>query len=274
MTDPRSALPAPAGVPQPGEAPVTAPATPTMPAPTLGGYAPAPVPVTSPSPKRPALSARGRIAAWVVIVVKLIVIVSVFIPNNLEDLERYVEQFTTGTFWMWLMLDTVIVVCALLYVSIGIKPLRYLAAAIVLVDYLIILPVLVHSFGGGWFVTFAPPQLGGDPVVVVLRVLFMWCLKWLCIIAACALVIPDFRASAGTQRGAMPAPSGTLVGYQPHAAAPAQPAVPQGAPVQMPTAQRATTAGSPAQNPSPVLAPPSGAPILPGTPADAAQASE
>lgn len=134
MTDPRSALPAPTGVSHPFEAPV-APA-PTMPAPNSGVYAPSPVSAPAPRPKRPALSARGRIAAWVVIVVKLIFIVSTFIPNSLEDLERYVDQFTNGTFWMWLTLDSVIVVCALLYVSMGIKPLRYLSAAIVLVDYL------------------------------------------------------------------------------------------------------------------------------------------
>ncbi|MDK7160432.1 hypothetical protein QP415_11330, partial [Pauljensenia sp. UMB3104] len=69
-----------------------------------------------------------------------------------------------------------------------------------------------------------------------------------------------------------PAPGAAPVGYYPHAAAPAQPAAPQGAPVQMPTTQPAPPQGAPVQVQAsgPVLAPPSGAPLVPGTPADPA----
>ena len=274
MTDPRSSLPAPTGVPQPFEAPV-APA-PTMPAPTSGVFTPAPAYVPAPNPKRPVLSTHGRIAAWLVLAVKLIFIVDRFIPYSIERLEYFFDKFTNAMFWTWLLLDLVIVVFLFLYVRLGIKPLRYVAAAIVLVDYLIILPVYVQILGGDWLITFTPPEWEVGEVVASLRSLFMWVLKWLCVASSFVLVIPDRKASTVSQQGAVPAPGAAPVGYYPHAAAPAQPAPPQGAPVQMPTTQPAPPQGAPVQvqASSPVLAPPSGAPLVPGTPTDPAQAPE
>ena len=274
MTDPRSSLPAPTGVPQPFEAPV-APA-PTRPAPTSGVFAPSPAYAAAPNPKRPVLSTHGRIAAWLVLAVKLIFIVDRFIPYSAERLEYFFDKFTNAMFWTWLLLDLVIVVFLFLYVRLGIKPLRYVAAAIVLVDYLIILPVYVQILGGDWLITFTPPEWQVGEVVASLRSLFMWVLKWLCVASSFVLLIPDRKASTVSQQGAVPAPGAAPVGYYPHAAAPAQPAAPQGAPVQMPTTQPAPPQGAPvqAQASSPVLAPPSGAPLVPGTPTDPAQAPE
>lgn len=274
MTDPRGSLPAPTGVPQPFEAPV-APA-PTMPAPTSGVFAPPPAYATAPNPKRPVLSVHGRIAAWLVLAVKLIFIVNRFIPYSGERIEFFFDRFTDVMFWTWLLLDLVIVVFLFLYVRLGIKPLRYVAAAIVLVDYLIILPVWIHFLGGDWLITFTPPEWEVGEVADSLRSLFMWILKWLCVASSFVLVIPDRKASTVSQQGAVPAPGTAPLGYYPHAAAPAQPAAPQGAPVQMPAAQPAAPQGAPVQvqASSPVLAPPSGAPIVPGTPTDPAQASE
>ena len=287
MTDPRGSLPAPTGVPQPFEAPV-APA-PTMPAPTSGVFAPPPAYAAAPNPKRPVLSVHGRIAAWLVLAVKLIFIVDRFIPYSGERIEFFFDRFTDVMFWTWLLLDLVIVVFLFLYVRLGIKPLRYVAAAIVLVDYLIILPVWIHFLGGDWLITFTPPEWQVGEVVASLRSLFMWVLKWLCVASSFVLVIPDRKAPAAAQQGAVPAPGAAPLGYYPHAAAPAQPAAPQGAPVQMPTTQPAPPQGAPVQMPatqptapqgdqvqasSPMLAPPSGAPLVPGTPADPAQASE
>ena len=274
MTDPRSSLPAPTGVPQPFEAPV-APA-PTMPAPTSGVFAPAPAYAPAPNPKRPVLSTHGRIVAWLVLAVKLIFIVDRFIPYSIERLEYFFDKFTNAMFWTWLLLDLVIVVFLFLYVRLGIKPLRYVAAAIVLVDYLIILPVYVQILGGDWLITFTPPEWEVGEVVASLRSLFMWVLKWLCVASSFVLVIPDRKASTVSQQGAVPAPGAAPVGYYPHVAAPAQPVAPQGAPVQMPTTQPAPPQGAPVQvqASSPVLAPPSGAPLVPGTPTDPAQASE
>ena len=274
MTDPRSSLPAPTGVPQPFEAPV-APA-PTMPAPTSGVFAPSPAYAPAPNPKRPVLSTHGRIAAWLVLAVKLIFIVDRFIPYSIERLEYFFDRFTDVMFWTWLLLDLVIVVFLFLYVRLGIKPLRYVAAAIVLVDYLIILPVYIHILGGDWLIAFTPPEWEVGEVVASLRSLFMWVLKWLCVASSFVLVIPDRKASTVSQQGAVPAPGAAPVGYYPHAAAPAQPVAPQGAPVQMPTTQPAPPQGAPVQvqASSPVLAPPSGAPLVPGTPTDPAQASE
>lgn len=274
MTDPRSSLPAPTGVPQPFEAPV-APA-PTMPAPTSGVFAPAPAYAPAPNPKRPVLSTHGRIAAWLVLAVKLIFIVDRFIPYSIERLEYFFDKFTNAMFWTWLLLDLVIVVFLFLYVRLGIKPLRYVAAAIVLVDYLIILPVYVQILGGDWLITFTPPEWQVGEVVASLRSLFMWVLKWLCVASSFVLVIPDRKASTVSQQGAVPAPGAAPVGYYPHAVAPAQPVAPQGAPVQMPTTHPAPPQGAPVQvqASSPVLAPPSGAPLVPGTPTDPAQAPE
>ena len=302
MTDPHGSLPAPTGVPQPFEAPV-APA-PTMPAPTSGVFAPAPAYAPAPNPKRPVLSVHGRIAAWLVLAVKLIFIVDRFIPYSSERLEFFFDRFTDVMFWTWLLLDLVIVVFLFLYVRLGIKPLRYVAAAIVLVDYLIILPVYIRILGGDWLITFTPPEWQVGEVVASLRSLFMWVLKWLCVASSFVLVIPDRKASTVSQQGAVPAPGAAPLGYYPHAAAPAQPAAPQGAPVQMSTTQPAAPQGAPVQMPttqpaapqgapvqmpatqptapqgdqvqasSPMLAPPSGAPVVPGTPADPAQASE
>lgn len=287
MTDPHGSLPAPTGVPQPFEAPV-APA-PAMPAPTSGVFAPPPTYAPAPNPKRPVLSVHGRIAAWLVLAVKLIFIVDRFIPYSSERLEFFFDRFTDVMFWTWLLLDLVIVVFLFLYVRLGIKPLRYVAAAIVLVDYLIILPVYIRILGGDWLITFTPPEWQVGEVVASLRSLFMWVLKWLCVASSFVLVIPDRKAPAAAQQGAVPAPGAAPLGYYPHAAAPAQPAAPQGAPVQMPTTQPAPPQGAPVQMPaaqptapqgdqvqasSPMLAPPSGAPLMPGTPADPAQASE
>lgn len=287
MTDPHGSLPAPTGVPQPFEAPV-APA-PTMPAPTSGVFAPAPAYAPAPNPKRPVLSVHGRIAAWLVLAVKLIFIVDRFIPYSSERLEFFFDRFTDVMFWTWLLLDLVIVVFLFLYVRLGIKPLRYVAAAIVLVDYLIILPVYIRILGGDWLITFTPPEWQVSEVVASLRSLFMWVLKWLCVASSFVLVIPDRKASTVSQQGAVPAPGAAPLGYYPHAAAPAQPVAPQGAPVQMSTTQPAPPQGAPVQMPgaqltapqgdqvqasSPMLAPPSGAPLMPGTPADPAQASE
>lgn len=272
MTDPRGSLPAPTGVPQPFEAPV-APA-PTMPAPTSGVFAPPPAYAPAPNPKRPVLSVHGRIAAWLVLAVKLIFIVDRFIPYSGERIEFFFDRFTDVMFWTWLLLDLVIVVFLFLYVRLGIKPLRYVAAAIVLVDYLIILPVYIHILGGDWLITFTPPEWQVGEVVASLRSLFMWVLKWLCVASSFVLVIPDRKASTVSQQGAVPAPGAAPLGYYPHAAAPAQPAAPQGAPVQMPAAQPAAPQGDQVQASNPVLAPPSGAPLVPGTPADPAQASE
>lgn len=287
MTDPHGSLPAPTGVPQPFEAPV-APA-PTMPAPTSGVFAPAPAYAPAPNPKRPVLSVHGRIAAWLVLAVKLIFIVDRFIPYSSERLEFFFDRFTDVMFWTWLLLDLVIVVFLFLYVRLGIKPLRYVAAAIVLVDYLIILPVYIRILGGDWLITFTPPEWQVGEVVASLRSLFMWVLKWLCVASSFVLVIPDRKASTVSQQGAVPAPGAAPLGYYPHAAAPAQPVAPQGAPVQMSTTQPAPPQGAPVQMPgaqltapqgdqvqasSPMLAPPSGAPLMPGTPADPAQASE
>ena len=274
MTDPHGSLPAPTGVPQPFEAPV-APA-PSMPAPTSGVFAPAPAYAPAPNPKRPVLSVHGRIAAWLVLAVKLIFIIDRFIPYSSERLEFFFDRFTDVMFWTWLLLDLVIVVFLFLYVRLGIKPLRYVAAAIVLVDYLIILPVYIRILGGDWLITFTPPEWQVGEVVASLRSLFMWVLKWLCVASSFVLVIPDRKASTVSQQGAVPAPGAAPLGYYPHAAAPAQPAAPQGAPVQMPTTQPAPPQGAPVQvqASSPVLAPPSGAPLVPGTPTDPARASE
>lgn len=211
MTLPNNPFAAPSGVPQPGPdpaapsaaAPTGAPvmAAPTMPAPTSGVFAPSPAYAATPNTKWPVLSTHGRIAAWLVLAVKLIFIVNRFIPYSGERLEFFFDRFTDVMFWTWLLLDLVIVVFLFLYVRLGIKPLRYVAAAIVLVDYFIILPVWIHFLGGDWLIAFTPPEWEVGEVADSLRSLFMWVLKWLCVASSFVLVIPDRKASTVSQQG-------------------------------------------------------------------------
>ena len=163
MSEPQNPLPAHTGIPQPAQAPAAGSTSsfsgaPAMPAPTTLGYAPSPVSAAAPGSTRPAWSAYLRIAAWVVIVVKVIFALERFVPYDFTYLKYFIAQFTDPFFWFLLSLDAAVVVALGLAMMKRLSVLRYVVAATILVNYFVFIPVLIASTGGDWVRAFAPPQ--------------------------------------------------------------------------------------------------------------------
>ena len=262
-----------------------------MPAPQAWGQ-PSPY-AAAPRPKRSPLSTRVRVCLRLELVLSVIALVNQFIPYLFDDLSIYFERFTSV--WFYEVVITYIVVIVLSAVALRgrSKAVRYALVGVVLVSFLLLDPVLAVLEGGTWYWLFMPPTL--DPSVfgdvwyaplLVVRMVMIWLIVRSGLIIAIVLAVPDRRSSASAPVGA---PFGAPVGYYPHAAAPAQPASPQGAPMQVSTippvppqgapvhvsaTQPAPPQGMPVQTSSPTLAPPSGAPVVPGTPDDFAQAPQ
>ena len=261
-----------------------------MPAPQAWG-APGPYPMARPA--RPQLSTRVRVCLRLELVLSVIALVNKFIPYLFDDLSIYFERFTD--IWFYESVITYIVVIVLSAVALRgrSKAVRYALVGVVLVSFLLLDPVLAVLEGGTWYWLFLPPTL--DPSVfgdywyaslLVVRGVLIWLIVRSGLIIAIVLAVPDRRPSASTPVGA---PFGAPVGYYPHAAAPAQPVSPQGAPMQAPTNQPAPPQGAPmyvsatppappqgrpVQTSDPTPAPPSGAPVVLGTPDDSARAPQ
>ena len=234
MTDPRSSLPASTGVPQPFEAPV-APA-PTMPASTSGV---SPAYAAAPNPKRPMLSKRARVCLVIILVVRALTLINRFISSAVSG--YFMEIMALWGTWLWTAFDILVIVLALLALMRQSNPIRFVTAGFVLFMRLVAAPMLVEVAGGNWYTAYIDSLFMQDSDVVaslgfltVARLLLMWVLGWCGTIAAVILVIPDRKASAVPQQGAVTAPGAAPVGYYPHAAAPAgqvplPSAVPEGA---------------------------------------------
>ena len=262
-----------------------------MPAPQAWGQ-PSPY-AAAPSPKRPPLSTRVRVCLRLELILWVIALVNQFIPYFFDDLSIYFERFTSVWFYEVVITYIVAIVLSAVALQKRSKAVRYALVGVVVVSFLLIDPVLAVLEGGRWYWPFMPPTL--DPSVfgdvwyaplLVVRMVMIWLIVRSGLIVAIVLAVPDRRPSASAPVGA---PFGAPVGYYPHAAAPAQPASPQGAPMQVSTippvppqgapvhvsaTQPAPPQGMPVQTPSPTLAPPSGAPVVPGTPDDFAQAPQ
>ena len=262
-----------------------------MPAPQAWGQ-PSPY-AAAPSPKRPPLSTRVRVCLRLELILWVIALVNQFIPYFFDDLSIYFERFTSVWFYEVVITYIVAIVLSAVALQKRSKAVRYALVGVVVVSFLLIDPVLAVLEGGRWYWPFMPPTL--DPSVfgdvwyaplLVVRMVMIWLIVRSGLIVAIVLAVPDRRSSASAPVGA---PFGAPVGYYPHAAAPAQPASPQGAPMQVSTippvppqgapvhvsaTQPAPPQGMPVQTPSPTLAPPSGAPVVPGTPDDFAQAPQ
>lgn len=262
-----------------------------MPAPQAWGQ-PSPY-AAAPSPKRPPLSTRVRVCLRLELILWVIALVNQFIPYFFDDLSIYFERFTSVWFYESVIMYIVAIVLSAVALQKRSKAVRYALVGVVVVSFLLIDPVLAVLEGGRWYWPFMPPTL--DPSVfgdvwyaplLVVRMVMIWLIVRSGLIIAIVLAVPDRRSSASAPVGA---PFGAPVGYYPHAAAPAQPASPQGAPMQVSTippvppqgapvhvsaTQPAPPQGMPVQTPSPTLAPPSGAPVVPGTPDDFAQAPQ
>lgn len=262
-----------------------------MPAPQAWGQ-PSPY-AAAPRPKRPPLSTRVRVCLRLELILSVIALVNLFIPYLFDDLSIYFERFTSVWFYESVISYIMTIVLSAVALQKRSKAVRYAMVGVVLVSFLLMDPVLAVLEGGTWYWLFLPPTL--DPSVfgdhwyaslLVVRGVLIWLIVRSGLIIAIVLAVPDRRPSASTPVGA---PFGAPVGYYPHAAAPAQPASPQGAPMPVSTIPPAPPQGAPVhvaatqplppqempvQTPSPTLAPPSGAPAVPGTPDGSTQTAQ
>ena len=247
----------------------------------------------APRPKRPPLSTRVRVCLRLELILSVIALVNQFIPYFFDDLSIFFERFTSVWFYESVIMYIVAIVLSAVALQKRSNAVRYALVGVVLVSFLLIDPVLAVLEGGRWYWLFMPPTL--DPSVfgdvwyaslLVVRMVLIWMIVRSIVIIAIVLAVPDRRPSASTPVGA---PFGVPVGYYPHAAAPAQPVSPQGAPMQAPTNQPAPPQGAPmyvsatppappqgrpVQTSDPTPAPPSGAPVVLGTPDDSARAPQ
>lgn len=282
MTLPNNPVTASTGVPQPSEAPagtssLPAPmSAPVMVAPVADPYGAAPLYAGPSDTARSSRSMRGRIAAWMVIVLQAISLVHGFIPYDFEHLDAYTRTLSNPVFWFWRLMFIIVIALAVLYLHKGAVIARYVAACIILVLFFIVTPVMRIVHDVVWYYAFVPDPRLYELGAVSARVLLMQVLDWFCVIAAILLAIPDFKPAPSpyAMSPAVPAAGAAPVGYYPHAAAPAQTVSPQGAPMQVSPTQPASPQGMPVQTSSPTLAPPSGAPVVPGTPDDSASAPQ
>lgn len=247
----------------------------------------------APRPKRPPLSTRVRVCLRLELILSVIALVNLFIPYLFDDLSIYFERFTSIWFYESVISYIMTIVLSAVALRGRSKAVRYAMVGVVLVSFLVMDPVLAVLEGGTWYWLFLPPTL--DPSIfgdhwyaslLVVRGVLIWLIVRSGLIIAIVLAVPDRRPSASTPVGA---PFGVPVGYYPHAAAPAQPVSPQGAPMQAPTNQPAPPQGAPmyvsatppappqgrpVQTSDPTPAPPSGAPVVLGTPDDSAHAPQ
>lgn len=238
MTLPNNPFSAPSGVPQPSQesaeasslpAPTGAPSlpaptvAPVMVAPAADPYGAAPLHTGAVSSARPSLSMRGRIAAWMVLVCQSIFLLNVFIPY---EHELYFMKFSMPMFWFWRVVNIAVIVLAVLYLRKGAVVLRYVAACIILVGFFVITPVRLLSLDVAWYYAFVPDIGSHESSLQVLRVLGLWLLEWVGVVAAILLAIPDFKPAPSpyAMSPAVPAAGAAPVG---HIASPS--VMPQGA---------------------------------------------
>lgn len=219
MTLPNNPFATPSGVPQPSQEPAEAsslPAptgAPSLPAPTVAPvmvapaadpYGAAPLHVGAVSSARPSRSMRGRIAAWMVLVYESIFLLNVLIPY---EHELYFMKFSMPMFWFWRVLNIVVIVLAVLYLRKGAVVLRYVAACIILVGFFVITPVRLLSLDVAWYYAFVPDIGSHESSLQVLRVLGLWLLEWVGVVAAILLAIPDFKPAPSPYAMSAPVPA-------------------------------------------------------------------
>lgn len=211
MTLPNNPFSAPSGVPQPSEAPegassLPAPTgAPVMVAPTADPFGAAPLHTGAVSSARPSRSVRGHIAAWMVLVYESIFLLNVLIPY---EHELYFMKFSMPMFWFWRVLNIVVIVLAVLYLRKGAVVLRYVAACIILVGFFVITPVRYLSLDVAWYHAFVPDIGSDESSLQVLRVLGLWLLEWVGVVAAILLAIPDFKPAPSPYATSAPVPAG------------------------------------------------------------------
>ena len=198
-----SSLPAPTGVPS-----LSAPTgAPVMVAPAADPFGAAPLHTGAVSSARSSRSVRGRIAAWMIIILQGISLVNGFIPYHFDHLDDYVSQFSNPLFWLWRLIDIVVITLAVLYIRKGAVIARYVAASIILVLFFIVTPVMFVANDSVWYHAFVPEPGIYELGLLGARLLLMRAIAWICVIAAILLAIPDFKSTPSPYAMSVPVPA-------------------------------------------------------------------
>ena len=213
MTLPNNPFATHSGVPQPSQEPAEAsslPAptgAPVMVAPAAHPFGAAPLHTGAVSSARSSRSMRGRIAAWMLIVCQSISLVHGFIPYRFDHLDDYVSRFSNPLFWLWRLMEIVVIVLAVLYIRKGAAIARYVAACVILVLCFVVTPIVLVTNDSVWYYAFVPEPGIYELGLLGARLLLMRVLDWVCVIAAILLAIPDFKPAPSPYAMSAPVPA-------------------------------------------------------------------
>ena len=213
MTLPNNPFATPSGVPQPSQEPAEAsslPAptgAPVMVAPAADPFGAAPLHTGAVISARSSRSMRGRIAAWMLIVCQSISLVHGFIPYRFDHLDDYVSRFSNPLFWLWRLMEIVVIVLAVLYIRKGAAIARYVAACVILVLFFVVTPIVLVTNDSVWYYAFVPEPGIYELGLLGARLLLMRVLDWVCVIAAILLAIPDFKPAPSPYAMSAPIPA-------------------------------------------------------------------
>ena len=213
MTLPNNPFATHSGVPQPSQEPAEAsslPAptgAPVMVAPAADPFGAAPLHTGAVISARSSRSMRGRIAAWMLIVCQSISLVHGFIPYRFDHLDDYVSRFSNPLFWLWRLMEIVVIVLAVLYIRKGAVIARYVAACVILVLFFVVTPIVLVTNDSVWYYAFVPEPGIYELGLLGARLLLMRVLDWVCVIAAILLAIPDFKPAPSPYAMSAPIPA-------------------------------------------------------------------
>lgn len=155
------------------------------------GYMAAPTYVPEVTESKTALSRRGVVAACVLLFAKLVLLIDKFIPWSYELSALYASRYQRGSFGFWMVVNVVLIAFLIIYLVKCVTPLRYIAAGVVLVTYLIMQPWTAVAFRLPWYTPYLPMHLPYYSGMDSLRSVAMWVLSLTCIVTAILLAIPD-----------------------------------------------------------------------------------
>lgn len=159
--------------------------------PMLTGCIAAPTYVPVATASKATASRRGVDAACVLLFAKLILLVDKFIPWSYELSALYASRAQRGSFGFWMVVNVVLIAFLIIYLVKRVTPLRYIAAGVVLVTYLIMQPWTAVAFRLPWYTPYLPMHLPYYSGIDSLRSVAMWVLSLTCIVTAILLAIPD-----------------------------------------------------------------------------------
>ena len=149
----------------------------------------------------------GRIAAWMLIVCQSISLVHGFIPYHFDHLDDYVSRFSNPMFWLWRLMEIVVIMLAVLYIRKGAAIARYVAVCVILVLFFVVTPIVFVTNDSDWYYAFVPDPRLYELGAVGARVILMQVLDWFCVIAAILLAIPDFKSAPSPYAMSVPVPA-------------------------------------------------------------------